>query len=382
MYRIILEIYARGFAVLAVVSLILAGCTASANTDENIATGPVPVLLGPSDVAGVARGAVNRSVVVTGSLQPYRVVNVKAQAPGILRGLRIDRGSAVREGAVVARLEAEGINGMWASAKAGVAAVEAGLALAEAQLASARTLHDAGAMSDIDFKGVETAYEAARSNVAAARAQETAAREQARHTSVVAPITGQVSAREVEDGEAVNPGQTLFTIVDNARLELAGQIPVDEASQVKVGQKVVFTLDGYPGRAFDGRVDRIEPVADAQTRRIGIYLRMDNPGGELFGGLFATGRLFSASPVEGLLVPASAVQERGGAHFVFTIEGGTLHRRAVEIAAFDESTGLAAVASGLDEGMQVVVTPTGTLAEGAPVSLGASAPVASAEAKD
>src|SRR5690606_25683707 len=110
-------------------------------------------------------------VVLTGSLQPYRIVDVRAQVAGTIQNLRVDRGNAVREGQPLATIQAEGILGQAEGARAGVAAAQANLALAEQQLESARTLHDAGAMSQLDFRAAQAGFESARAQLAAAEAQ-------------------------------------------------------------------------------------------------------------------------------------------------------------------------------------------------------------------
>ena len=85
--------------------------------------------------------------------------------------------------------------------------------------------------------------------------------EQARRATVTAPINGEVSNRQVSQGEAVSPGQTLFTVVNSTSLELAGQVPVDQAVRVRAGAPAEFTIDAYPGRVFRGAVARVEPTA-------------------------------------------------------------------------------------------------------------------------
>src|SRR5690606_21047335 len=105
------------------------------------------------------------------TLNPYRIVEVRAQVPGVVANLRVDRGDAVRDGQTMAVIQAEGIRSQAAGAVAGAAAAEANLALAQQQLESARTLHGAGAMSDIDLRAAQASFEAARAQLASANAQ-------------------------------------------------------------------------------------------------------------------------------------------------------------------------------------------------------------------
>ncbi|HEX7048743.1 MAG TPA: efflux RND transporter periplasmic adaptor subunit [Longimicrobiales bacterium] len=365
----------RGTYTIAAAALVIAaaGCGAGKAPAEAAAieagAETTAVVLSPRDVAVAERSTIRGSVVLTGSLNPYRVVEVRAQVPGLIGQLRVDRGSAVRRGQVMATIEAEGIRSQAAGARAAVAAAEANRVLAQQQLESARKLHEAGAMSDIDFKSAEAAFEAAQAQLAAAQAQAASAIESAQRTTIEAPITGEVSRRMVSEGEAVSPGDALFTVVNTDTLELAGQIPVDQAARVRVGMPVEFTLDAYAGRVFRGEVARIEPTADPATRQVGVYLRLENEANGLVGGLFATGRVLTGAEQEAVVVPIPAVRSpQGDEPYVWVVADGTATRRPVRTGARDERRGVVQVTEGLAGGERVVVSP-GALTDGARVRI-------------
>ncbi len=357
----------RSAGLVAAAALVLGTAGCGKNEPAEAREAPAAVL-GAQDVAVAEVTTLSGGVALTGSLEPYRQVEVKAQVPGVVTGIAVDRGDAVREGQVLARIEAEGIRSQAAGARSGVAAAEAQLALARRQLESARTLHEQGALSEIDFRGAQAQFEAAQAQLAAARAQATGAAEQASRTAVTAPVTGEVSARTVQPGEAVNPGATLFTVVNSRILELRGQVPVDQAAQVRQGQPVVFTLDAYPGREFRGTVSRVDPVADPATRQVGVIMQLANDDRSLIGGLFATGQVLTGSQRQVVTVPTAAVRGSGANAFVLVVEGGEVKRRPVQAGERDVARGVVAVASGLNGGEQVIVSP-GEVAEGTPVRL-------------
>src|SRR5690606_18422595 len=126
------------------------------------------VVLAPSDVATAEIQEISGGVVLTGTLNPYRIAEVKAQVPGTVATLNVDRGDAVQSGQTLAVIRAEGIQGQAQGAAAAVAAAEAGLALAQQQLESARVLHEAGAISDLDYRAAQTQHESARAQLASA----------------------------------------------------------------------------------------------------------------------------------------------------------------------------------------------------------------------
>ena len=340
---------------------LLAACSGGdADTPaENVEGDGTVMVLQASDLATVREDAIAQGVVLSGTLNPAQIAEVRAQVPGMVSSIRADRGDAVRAGQVMAVLDAQGIRSGAAGARAQVAAAQANLALANQRYESARTLYEAGAMSRIDFQTAEAGLESARAQLAAAQAQAAGASESARQATITAPFAGEVSARNVNVGEAVNPGQPLFTVVNASTLELNGQIPVQDAGRVARGQTVEFTLDAYPGRVFKGVVERIEPVADPATRRVGVYLRLANPERSLVGGLFATGRIITGASDDVLVIPASAVRTDGGATYVWVVEDGTLQRQPVTIGGQDVARGIVSVASGLEAGQQVLIAPGG-----------------------
>lgn len=352
-----------GVALVAGLAVGVAGCGGGSEAAEGLRDETV-VVLGPRDVTPARLSEVTTGVALTGSLQPYRVVNVFAQVPGTVNGINFDRGERVTRGAVLASIEADGIRSQATGAEAAVAAAEAGLVLAERQLESARTLFEAGAMSELDLRGAEANHAAAKAQLEAARAQAAGAGESARRTLVTAPITGVVSDRQVESGEAVNPGQKLFTVVNSDELELAGQVPVESAGWLRAGLPVVFELRSLPGQTFEGRVARVDPVADGGTRQVGVYVRMPNPDGRIVGGQFATGRVMGERLADAVVVPESAVRESEGMAYLLVIDGGTVVRREVQLGARDVSSGVVAITAGLEAGELVLTAPGASLPPG------------------
>lgn len=357
----------RMFVGVLAVAVAAAGCHGG-EASEAQAAPERAVVLAPEDVATAETQPVGLGIALTGSLRPYKEVEIRAQVPGLVTGLRVDHGDAVREGATLAVIEADGIRGQAAGAQAAVAAAESNLAVARRQAESASMLYEAGAMSEIEFRGAQAGLAAAEAQLAAARAQAAAASEAARRATITAPIAGEISNRQVSEGEAVNPGQPLFTVVNTEVLELAGLIPVSQAAHVRRGQPVEFTLDAYPGRTFRGTVARVEPTAQASTRQIGVYVQLPNPDRSLVGGLFATGRILTEGSDTVVVVPTAAVRGSGESAHVWLVENGRAERRDVTLGVRDDARGVVQIVGGLAGGERVIAAP-GTITEGMPVRL-------------
>ena len=395
----------------------LTACSGEDSADDLAEAEGAPLVLASTDVAEVETGEIQAGIQITGTLEPAQQVDVKAQVGGTIGSVRYEEGQAVGRGAVMATVTAEGVRSQAAatragvgsaragvsSAEAGVSSAQAGVEAAEAQLAlaceqaeSAELLYNEGAMSRLDYQAAQAQVEAAQAQLASARAgltasrgqvtaaqgqvasaqsQATSAGEQAARTVVRSPLSGSVSARTVELGEAVNPGQTLFTVVSTSALELRGQVGVEEVRRVRVGDPVVFQIDGYPGQTFRGSVSRIDPTADPASRQVGVYLRMPNPSG-LVGGLFATGTVVSETVADALLVPESAVRTRqtedGEAATVYVVRDGVIRQQPVGIVQRDEARGVVAIQGEITVGDRVIVAPTTDTVDGARVQLAAT----------
>lgn len=344
------------------------GISACGSNNAEVVQEDNAIVLGEQDAEEARVMDVVGGIVLSGPLDPAQVIRVKAQVAGTVRDVRVNRGSAVRAGQVLASIEALGVQGQAASARAAVAAAEAGLLVARQRRDAGKTLFDAGAMSAIDFKSSQAQYEAAEAELAAAKAASAAAGEAASRSTVTAPITGFISERFVEGGEAVMPDAPLFTVVNADTLELAGQIPVSQAGGVKVGQPVVFSLDAMPGQEFSGTVARVDPTADMQTRQVRVYVRLINRGNKIVGGQFARGRIVGEKVSGVVTVPAVAIRKSGDSETVFVVENGVVAVREVKVGLTDEATGRVAILSGVSAGDQVIIAPALTLTPGTRVS--------------
>lgn len=350
--------------------LLLTACSKSNATPADSASSTARAQqLSPADVATADTSTLAAGVLVTGSLRPADLVIVRAQVSGTVERVRADRGTRVSAGQTLAVIQAAGVQSQALGAKASVAAAKAGLALAQQKLDAAKMLHKAGAISDVDLKAAEAEFESAQAQVASANAQSAMAGENAARATVISPLSGVVSDRRVQDGEAVSVGAELFTVVNVRELELAANVPVDEAAAVKVGQTVRFTLASMPGATYTGRVDRKDPVANENSRQIGLYLRVPNANGNIVAGQFATGRIVATDAKPVVVVPTGAVREGSGKFWVLRINNGSIERRDVTVGTRDETAGLVVITSGLAAGDRVITSPALQLSAGTPVSI-------------
>lgn len=314
------------------------------------------MLLGARDVATVSLETIASGISITGSLDAAQRVEVKSQLAGQLDRVTVDRGSSVRRGQLLATIDARGTRAQLSSAQASLEA-------AERDFRAADTLYKAGAISERDFVQAKVARDASQAQLE--QVEETLSR-----ASVTSPITGVISMRSVEPGEAVQTAAALFTIVNTDSLELAGRVAPDAVGRIRIGQSVALTLDAYAGRTITGRVARIEPVAETGTRQVAVYVHVPNPQHELVGGLFATGLIMDDGvKTPQPAVPTTAVQTNGSESVVFVLDGDRIARRSVTLGERDASRGLVAILSGVSAGERVLVNAPENVADGTRATL-------------
>lgn len=321
-----------------------AACGGGADSIEVNADSAAIVTLSARDIAVASSSVDGTGVTITGSLDPADQVEIKAQLSGQLESVLVERGVRVRRGSALARFESRVL-------RAQVASAQVQLVSAQRDLAAMRSLNSAGAVSERDLTQARVAAEAAQAQLAQAR-------EALSQATVSSPITGVVSEKLVAAGEAVQPGQKLFTVVDASELELVGRVAAEQVGAIRTGQPASVTLDAYSGRVVRGAVSRIEPVADPGTRQVGVHIRVANPGHTLVAGLFATGRIETETEERIVLsIPATAVRSEGGQNVVYTVESGRIQQRTVTLGDRNDRTGLVTVRTGLPADVRVLVDP-------------------------
>ena len=330
--------------------------------------GALALTLAASDVKAVERGLVEGGPAVSGNLRPIEEIAVKSRLEGNLVGLYVREGDHVSRGQVIARFEASEQEGNQRSAAADVASAKSDLATAQWNADQSAELFKAGAIPERDLRTGQQAVVAAQARLAAAEARQRSMAIAESDTRVLAPNSGTISQRLVDNGEHVARGQQLYTIVRNDVLELQAAVPARQANEVRTGQAVRFAA---AGRALEGRVARVSPTIDPTTQSITVYAQVPNPGGRIKGNSFATGKIVSQRIEGALVVPSSAVRQGqgDGKPYVYRIKGDLLERAPVELGLVDEAQGIAQITQGLALGDKVIVGSVGTVGTGMKVTI-------------
>ncbi|MBV6522096.1 MAG: Macrolide export protein MacA [Gemmatimonadaceae bacterium] len=332
---------------------VLAAC-ANSSADARAETAPATASIGPENAVTIQTAELWSGPSISGTLTPEREATARAQLSGSLLAVLVDQGVRVRAGQVLVRIDDRTVRDTWLSAKSAHTTAENSAQMVERELQRAERLSQSGAIADRDLEQARWNNTAAQSQLADARARLTLAQKQLDDAQVRAPFDGIVSARMVSTGDIVQPGGALLTIVDPSSMRLEASIPASDLTMVKLGAPVTFTVSGYPGRGFAGKVTRMNPTADVSTGQVRITVSIPNVRSDLVGGLFAQGRVGTARR-QGLVAPVTAVDLRGIKPNVLRLKDGRVERVEVEIGIKDEETERVEILSGVVEGDTLLV---------------------------
>ena len=326
------------------------------------------ITVGMENVAVASTATIMSGPSISGTLEPEREAVLRAQVSGSVLQTYADQGQAVSPGTVLARIDATGIQDAYTSARAGVVAARNAYDIATKDLARNEKLLAAGAIAERDIEQSRRAAIAAQAALEDANSRLASAERQYRSTTVTAPFAGIVSDRPVSAGDVVQPGTALFTVVDPSSMRLEASVPAEQLSLIRVGVPVNFTVSGYPGRQFVGHIVRVNPTADPTTRQVRIYVSIPNAGRTLVGGLFASGRVSTATKT-GLVVPVAAVDVRGTSPTVTRIKGGKVERVQVQIGLTDKSLETTEILAGIQAGDTLLLGAAQGITPGTPVKV-------------
>ena len=374
-------------AVLTTLLLIVAAVvfTACSGSRANVRKEETPATKAPDPVTVTTAAAIRRDLPrffeASGSLAGDQQTDVAPQTQGKVVAVGVDIGSPVRRGQMLVQLDDTELKlhvqqaaAQLAQTKAAVrqaeekiglrpgqafdpnrvaevAAARVTFELADKNLKRAEKLIESGDVSRSFYDEQRTrrdalkeqydvavaqarqnyaAVDVSRTTVANAEAALALARKNLSYAVIPSPIDGFVSDRPADVGEYVSPQQKVATVVRTNPLRVRIDIPEQAMREVQVGQSVSATTSAWPDRNFSGRVARIAPNVSAQSRTLTVEAEIDNSGGALKPGQFATVRILQPRTDPAVLVPARAVSTQAGVSRVFVIKDGHAQQRIVQ----------------------------------------------------
>jgi membrane fusion protein (multidrug efflux system) len=374
------------FVPLSLALLTLAGCGSKEATTAAVKPAPITVKTALAEAR-----TVEKSIMVTGSLQPDEVTTVSSEVSGRVVSLTADFGQPVRKGQVVAEIDTQELSLQLERTRAGLAQAMARIGMdpktmqepgstplsrqAKAQMDDARSKYEnasklvkTGDVSAERFNELEKAYRARQAAweatqddlrtqlavIRSLRADVKLSEKRVRDASVIAPFDGIVQVKHVSPGQYIKENVPIYTLVKTSPLRLRVDIPESAVARIKAGTTLAFTTEAVPDAEFRAVVRELNPSLENRSRTLTAEARLVSQDARLKPGSFVQVRLITDQAAPVVAVPRTAVYTIAGLNKFFTIEGGkAVEHKITQILA---SNGF-------------VEMPEGTIAPGAVVAV-------------
>ncbi|MCH7569263.1 MAG: efflux RND transporter periplasmic adaptor subunit [Deltaproteobacteria bacterium] len=334
-------------------------------------------------VAKVKIGEVVEKLSFVGSLMANASVTVAPKIAGRVEKLFVRVGDLVKEGQLVARLEKDELAEDLKEAEASLNVYKATLKGKEAELSDLKrkldrykTLFEKNFIAREEVDTVETGaltaaaqVELTKAQVAQMKARLDNARIRLKYSEVISPFAGYVGKRFVDRGALVNSSSPLVMIVDLSRVKVIVPVVEKDYRKISIGQLSSITVDAYPGRRFEGKVARMAPLLNPETRTGEVEIELANPGAVLKPGMFARVEVGVQSRRGVLLVPEGAQVKTARGYGLFKVQGSEPRAKLIAIKTGLRHKGWVEVEGPLKPGDQVVTLGSNLLRDGQRIRL-------------
>ena len=321
----------------------------------------------------VGLATLENSVTATGTIEAVTSVTVGTQVSGIVNKLYVDYNSQVKKGQVIAELDKTNLLSELNTAKANMASAESQMNYQNANMSRYKTLYKKGLVSADDYENALLTYRQAKEQVASAREQVQRAQTNLGYATITSPIDGTVISKSVEEGQTVAASfntPELFTIAkDLTNMQVIADVDEADIGNVKVGDRVTFTVDAYPDDTFEGSVKQVRLQATTTNNVVTYQVVISAPNADLKlkPGLTANVTIYTQERQGVLSVPSKALRftptietvgkkikivDCKGKNKVWTLNNNTLTAHAVSIGQSDGTH--TEIIKGLKAGQQVV----------------------------
>lgn len=295
-------IYISAIVILAIVALIVVKSCSSKNL-------PVKV-----ETETISKGAITTSVTATGTLEAILTVEVGTQVSGVIEKIYVDFNSEVKKGQLLAQLDETPLMASLEQSKATVDQAEAEVKYQKSTYERTKALLEKELIAQSEFDLAEYNYKKSETSLINAKSVYEKNRINLSYARIYSPIDGVVLDRAVDEGQTVAASfstPTLFSIAnDLTQMQVEANVDEADIGQVKMGQRVEFTVDAFSESKFEGQVTeiRIQPVETSNVITYTVIINAPNPEKKLLPGMTASTTIFVKELKDVLVVPGKALR--------------------------------------------------------------------------
>lgn len=291
-------------------AILLASVLSGCGSDEVVAR----------EAREVERGAIERIVIATGTIEPATEVEVRPRIPGIIEKIHVEEGDLVEAGVPLLEIERELLASQVREAEANLEAANVELRFAGIARDRTAELHTTGAASDQSHDDARARFEQARAERARAQAGLDTLATQLSYATVQSTLVGRVLEVHVEEGDAISPvtsvtgGTLLLSLAGDKTLHLEGLVDENEIARVAIDQPARIRTEAFADRVFGGRVREIAPMGQRvqNVTYFEVKVEITDPESSLLRPrMSGDAEIITEIVEEALIVPETALRYRG-----------------------------------------------------------------------
>lgn len=310
-------------------SLILAACNQQ-EVPKTTASELKKIELIPQDLIPVKEGSLAAQTAFTGTIRAVQQSSIQAQVSATATAVTANVGQKVQKGQVLVRLNNQDNAARLAQAQANLASAQAQAELARNLMNRKQRLLNQGFIARVEFEQSQVDYKGQLESVRAQQANVDIAKKADRDGIITSPISGVITKRQVEPGQTVSVGQTLFEIVNPDQLEIQAKLPIEQQSALKVGSSIQYQIQGN-SKQLHAILTRISPVADQDSRQIEFFASPKEAIDSLSIGAFINGIILHNDSNQGQTIPLDSIQNLQHDPFVWVIRNQTIQKVKIRV---------------------------------------------------
>jgi membrane fusion protein (multidrug efflux system) len=294
-------------------------------------------------------------------------VMVSSEVDGIVKSIRVEEGTAVEKGTLLAEINQVDYLLDERRSDAALKQAQANLANVKAEYLRKEALFKEELVTRQQFDDISTRVALAEADVSRAKAFLDTSKERLSRTKIYSPLRGMIKEKKISAGDYVRTSSPLFQIIKVDSLKLKFTVSEKDIADLKTGQEVDFTVDSFAGRSFKGKVNLLYPHLEERTRTLQAEAIVSNSDRLLKPGLFARAIIYTGASRDAVVAPLTSLMYDNSTISLFVVEGNLARARAIKTGGkYGEDV---EITEGLKDNEQVVVVGQNNLSEGVKVNV-------------
>lgn len=320
------------FTSLAALSLCfsLTACQKEKVTTETQSKPSNKIELIQQDIIPVKQGQSVQKAAFSGTIKAVNQSSIQAQVTATASQINVQVGQNIEKGQVLVQLNNQDNAARLAQSRANLASAQAQAQQAANMVQRKKRLYNQGFISKVEYEQSQVDYTGQLENVKAQQANVDISIKANQDGTIRSPISGVITKRDVEPGQTVSIGQTLFEIVDPSKLEIQAKLPAEQQALLKIGNQVEYRIQGN-AQLYTANVSRVSPIADQASRQIDFYATPNQIVNSLNIGSFIDGVILGSNSISGQIIPLDTIQDIQNKAYVWVIRNQKIQQAFIQV---------------------------------------------------